>query len=152
MSNLEQLLTNTLLVSAVCGWFTAQIIKLIIFAVLNKEWRWERIIGDGGMPSAHSATVTAMAVSAGITYGFGSSVFAVSAILAIIVMHDAMGVRRETGKQALLLREMLDIFQTDHELKFEEQLKIFVGHTPLQVTAGAVIGCIVGIIFSLLSA
>ena len=150
MTYLEQLLTNTMLLSAVCGWLTAQILKLIIFAILNKELRWERIIGDGGMPSAHSATVMAMTVSAGITCGVGSPVFAVSVILAIIVMHDAMGVRRETGKQAVLLREMIDIFKIDHNLEFEEQLKIFVGHTPLQVACGAVIGCFVGIAFSLL--
>ena len=85
----------------------------MIYAMLHREIRWERMVGDGGMPSAHSATVSAMATSAGILYGFGGFEFAIACMMAIIVMHDAMGVRMETGKQGKILNEMIDFFRTE---------------------------------------
>ena len=96
---LTDILNNKILVCGIVGWAVAQIMKTIIYALLNKEIRLERMVGDGGMPSAHSATVSSMAAAAAIVYGFGSFEFAISVMLAIIVMHDAKGVRMETGKQ-----------------------------------------------------
>ena len=94
MSNIiADILSNRILVCGVLGWAVAQILKTLIYAMLNNEFRLERMFGDGGMPSAHSATVSSMATAAAIVYGFGSFEFAISAMLAIIVMHDAMGVR-----------------------------------------------------------
>ena len=107
------LINNKVLICGISGWAVAQILKTLIYAMINREIRWERMIGDGGMPSAHSATVSAMAVSSGILYGFGSFEFAIACMLAIIVMHDAMGVRMETGRQGKILNEMIDFFRTE---------------------------------------
>ena len=106
------------------------------------------------MPSGHSATVTAAAVTTGFVAGFGSPVFAVATILAIIVMHDAAGVRRETGKQAKVIKEMASFLEnmTGKNMTDEEKLKEFVGHTPLQVAMGCLLGLAVGIIFNLVVA
>ena len=93
------------------------------------------------MPSSHSATVCALAASAGIKYGGGSFEFAITAMVAIIVMYDAMGVRRETGKQGRVLNEMMEVFMNmGKQIGVEERLKEFVGHTPLQVLMGAILG------------
>jgi hypothetical protein len=99
------------------------------------------------MPSSHSATVCALATSTGIIYGGGSFEFAIAVILAIIVMHDAMGVRRETGIQAKIINEMLEAFTNmGKNMSPEEKLKEFVGHTPLQVLAGAILGILVALL------
>ncbi len=153
-----ELLENRVLLAGVTGWASAQVLKAIIYTVLNKEFVLERLFGDGGMPSGHSATVSAMAMMSLLHYGVGSFEFAISAMLAIIVMHDAMGVRLETGKQAevineltSLIEEIIDDMNNEETLekKFqkvfsEEKLKEFVGHTPLQVIAGCILGLAIG--------
>jgi acid phosphatase family membrane protein YuiD len=147
MNIFDVIIHNRILIAGVLGWATAQVLKTIVHLIVNRKLSWERLIGDGGMPSAHSATVTAVAVAAGIECGFDSPIFAVAAILAIIVMHDAMGVRLETGKQAKVINNMLDWFlELDSDLPPEEKLKEFVGHTPTQVFFGALLGIIVGIV------
>ena len=135
------LISNPLLLTGLSSWFIAQVLKLLIYAGLNRKLEWERLFGDGGMPSGHSATVTSVAVYSALQYGTGSFEFAVCALLAIIVCHDAMGVRLETGKQAQLLNEMVKAFEvwTKEDLP-EMKLKEFVGHTPIQVLAGMLIG------------
>ena len=90
------LITNRFFIVSVSSWFVAQFLKTVIYALENKKWDWSRLFGDGGMPSGHSATVSSLAVMSGLTFGFDSFQFAVTAILAIIVCHDAMGVRQET--------------------------------------------------------
>ena len=102
------------------------------------------------MPSSHSSTVCALVTAAAYTYGLGSAEFAVSFVLAAVVMYDAMGVRRETGKQAKLLNMIMEqqFFTFDNEL-FQKRLKEFVGHTPLQVAAGAVLGIVIAVIMEL---
>lgn len=138
------ILENHLLVNALIAWAAAQLLKTVIYAVVNRTLDFRRLVGDGGMPSGHSATVTAMAVTAGVEYGLDSPVFAVAAILAIIVMHDAMGVRLEAGKHAKALNELLDLFSSD--LENDVKLKEFVGHTPLQVFFGALLGLFVALL------
>ena len=98
MDWLYELITNRFLITGVASWFVAQVLKTIIHAIINKKLVLERLFGDGGMPSGHSATVTALATISALTFGFDSFQFAVTALLAIIVCHDAMGVRLETGK------------------------------------------------------
>ena len=149
MEGLRELLHNDILIAGVLSWFTAQVIKTILYAVLNKEIDFSRMIGDGGMPSAHSATVTAVAAMTGLTGGFGSSLFAVACIVAIIVMHDAMGVRLETGKQAKILNEMITLLEAlgQSKLSMEKKLKEFVGYTPTQVMAGMLLGIAVAAIY-----
>lgn len=160
MSVWNELLSNRVLIAGISGWASAQVIKAILYTILNKEFSLERLFGDGGMPSGHSATVSAMATMALLYYGISSFEFAISAMLAIIVMHDAMGVRLETGKQAevineltKLLEEIIDDFNNEETLenKFkkvfsEEKLKEYVGHTPIQVIAGCILGILIGLI------
>ena len=138
------LISNRYLITGLSSWLVAQILKLIIHTVVHKEFDIHRIHGDGGMPSGHSATVTAMCVMSGLIFGLGSFEFAVTGILAIIVCHDAMGVRLETGKQAQIINELTKAFEiwTKEDLP-EVKLKEFVGHTPIQVIAGILTGCAV---------
>lgn len=138
---LNELIKNPFLITAISSWLIAQILKTFIHAAVNRKFDLGRIFGDGGMPSGHSATVTSMAVISALIYGTGSFEFAISTILAIIVCHDAMGVRRETGKQAVLLNEMISSLEilTSESLP-EVKLKELVGHTPLQVSAGVALG------------
>lgn len=135
------LIHNPFLITGVSSWAVAQVIKVIIHAIIYKTLAWERLFGDGGMPSGHSATVSSLAVICGLICGTGSAQFAISAILAIIVCHDATGVRWETGKQAQLLNELVEAFNDlSKDALPEVKLKEFVGHTPVQVLAGILIG------------
>ena len=141
MDWLIDLLTNKFLLVSLSSWFVAQVLKTILYAVETKKLDINRLFGDGGMPSGHSATVTSLATFCGLNFGFDSFQFAVTAILAIIVCHDAMGVRLETGKQAVAINEILEAFELIHPDKISEaNLKEFVGHTPIQVMAGSLLG------------
>lgn len=135
------LFSNPFLLTSLSSWFVAQVLKVIINAVINKKIVWERLVGDGGMPSGHSATVSSLAMISGLRFGLNSFQFAMAAILAVIVCHDATGVRQETGKQAIIINEMLDTFER-MKMGYSSDivLKEFVGHTPLQVAAGICIG------------
>ena len=151
MDWLYDLITNRFLITGVSSWFVAQLLKTIIHAIINKKLVLERLVGDGGMPSGHSATVTSLAVISALTYGFDSFQFAVTALLAIIVCHDAMGVRLETGKQAQIINELTKAFEvwTKEDMP-EIKLKEFVGHTPVQVIAGILIGILNGCVMHFL--
>lgn len=141
MDWIHDLFTNPFLVTSLASWFVAQVLKVIINACVNKKLDFERLIGDGGMPSGHSATVASLAALTALTYGTASYQFAISAIVAIIVCHDAMGVRQETGKQAVILNEIIASFSVLAEEKLPGvKLEEFVGHTPVQVMAGILIG------------
>lgn len=141
MNWLVELLHNPYLITAVSSWAIAQVLKVIINAIVNKEISMERLFGDGGMPSGHSATVSSLAVFTALRCGVGSFEFAMAAVVAIIVCHDAMGVRLETGKQAAVLNEIIRHFEnlTKQDL-FSVTLKEFVGHTPTQVCVGILLG------------
>ena len=146
---LRELIENKVLIFAGLSWIMAQIMKIIIALITEKRFRPDRIFGDGGMPSGHSATVTSLAVLVGWTQGYNSVPFAIAMILAIIVMNDATGVRREAGKHAASIKELADIVnglfvEKDKEIK-TEKLKLLVGHTPLQVFFGSLLGLIVSI-------
>lgn len=136
MEYLKDLFSNPFLLTGVSSWFIAQVLKTILHLIFYKKLDFERLYGDGGMPSGHSATVASLATICGLTFGLGSVEFAISAILAIIVCHDATGVRRETGKHAEILNELVKYLETGKP----EDLKELVGHTPLQVFAGILIG------------
>ncbi len=146
MSFISGVLSNKILIAAFCGWLVAQVLKTIIYVAVNKSFNPERLLGDGGMPSSHSATVMAMVTSTAFYFGPDTFEFAVTAILALIVMHDAMGVRRETGKQAKVINNMMDWFVQNSDISPEEKLKEFVGHSPTQVFFGALLGIIVGVV------
>ena len=140
----NEILGNQVLISAVLGWTVAQILKTILDWILNRSFNPERLVGSGGMPSSHSATVCALTTASGIRYGAGSFEFAVCFILSMIVMYDAVNVRMETGKQSKLLNRVFfeNILELDGVL-LQERLKEYVGHTPLQVAAGAVLGIVI---------
>ena len=133
------LLSNYILVVTGLAWFSAQVIKVIYYFVVDKEIDLYHFLEAGGMPSAHSATVSALTISIGLVYGWHSPLFAIAIVLALIVMYDATGVRREAGRQALLLNKMVEeIYASDGEKI--KKLKELIGHTPLEVIIGSVIG------------
>ena len=141
MEFLLGIIRNPFFIVSVSSWFVAQFLKTVLYAIENKKLDWSRLFGDGGMPSGHSATVTSLAILSALTYGTDSFQFAVTAILAIVVCHDAMGVRLETGKQAIKINEILEAFELLAPDKISEaNLKEFVGHTPIQVMAGILLG------------
>ena len=144
---MEQLLSNYPLMTAVLSWFVAQVLKTAIDAYFNKGINWERMTGSGGMPSSHSSTVVSLAVAIGVSYCVDSTLFALALIFAIVVMYDATGVRRETGKQAVILNRLLldNPFSWTGE-EFDKKLKEYVGHTPLQVLMGAILGMLIALI------
>ncbi len=147
MDKIVGLLHNYVLNVALISWFTAQVLKTLATLLMTKKFNPERLVGAGGMPSAHSATVCGLMVAISREIGFASPEFAISFILAAIVMYDAMGVRRAAGEQAKVLNKMLEK-QPDDENKIEQQteLKEFLGHTPLQVLAGALLGILIAMI------
>lgn len=148
LSFIEGLWQNRVLISAAAGWATAQIIKTIIHGLLEGEWRLERLVGSGGMPSSHAATVCALVTAVAYNYGPNSFEFTISFLLAIIVLHDARGVRLETGKQAEIINSITKYLRMEegHTELPEKELKELIGHTPVQVGAGMVIGVITGIL------
>ena len=141
MQWLWDLIRNPFLLTGVSSWAIAQVVKVIIHWIIYKKLALERLFGDGGMPSGHSATVSSLAVICGLICGTGSAAFAISTILAIIVCHDATGVRWETGKQSQVINDLIEAFNDlSKDALPEVKLKEFVGHTPVQVIAGILIG------------
>ena len=145
----NEILSNQVLVSAVAGWIVAQVLKTMLDFALNRTINWERMVGSRGMPSSHSATVCGLTTAAALHYGVSSFEFAVCFVLSMVVMYDATGVRRETGKQAKLLNSIL----SENPLKLnaevlQEKLKEYVGHTPLQVVAGAILGICLALVIN----
>ena len=145
MDWLKDLFSNPFLLTGLGSWFIAQVIKTILHCIIYKKLDFERLYGDGGMPSGHSATVASLATICGLSFGLASVEFAITAILAVIVCHDATGVRQETGKHARVLNELLQSLETGKPIELKElightDLKELVGHTPLQVAMGILIG------------
>lgn len=141
---------NFILVTAMVAWLVAQVLKTIINCMLCRKVDISRMWGDGGWPSAHSATVCAMVAATGRVAGVNSAIFAIAAVVAIITMHDAMGVRRQAGEQAKvlnqLIREWLDQGAQKLPILGDKQLQEMVGHTPIEVISGALVGFLVGIL------
>lgn len=144
MSIFLEIILNPALIVPAASWIIAQILKAIINAIVTKQFSFSRLVGDGGMPSGHSATVSALAVICGLMDGFDSATFGLACIFAIVVMHDALGVRRETGKQAVSIIKMAEILNDvfiERDVKIKtDKLKTFVGHTPWQVVLGSLLG------------
>lgn len=143
-----ELCANKLLMSAVVGWLSAQGIKTVLYSLINKKFSWERLTGSGGMPSSHASTVSALACASALEYGLSSFQFAVTFILAAVVMYDARGVRYETGLQATVLNWILSRMEQHPEEKPIDQLKEFIGHTPLRVLMGAILGIAVAVLMA----
>ncbi|XVE78429.1 hypothetical protein DITRI_Ditri13aG0144300 [Diplodiscus trichospermus] len=140
----SNLLPNNLpLLTAFLAFALAQFLKLFTNWFKERRWDSKRMIDSGGMPSSHSATVTALAVAIGLQDGTGGPAFAIAVVLACVVMYDASGVRLHAGRQAELLNQIVCEFPPEHPLSSMRPLRELLGHTPLQVVAGALLGFIV---------
>ena len=135
---------NKILNISILAWLTAQLIKVFIVIIRDRRLDVRRLVGSGGMPSAHSASVCACATAIARLYGFSSPYFAIAALLAVIVMYDATNVRRAAGEQAKVLNYMMENWKSHSPEFFGRQLKELLGHTPLQVFFGAVLGIAMG--------
>jgi hypothetical protein len=138
---------NPIISASLAAFFIAQILKVIIVLIGYKKLDFRRLIGSGGMPSSHSATVCAMAASVGKheVYGVGSGLFAVAVVIALVVMFDASNVRRAAGEQAKILNYMMDNWEDKKPEFMVKELKELLGHTPVEVIVGAALGVFVGV-------
>ncbi len=143
MKLLTDFFSNYVLVCAIIGWFSAQLIKCVIHIVKNHEINFSVIMASGGMPSSHSSTVCALFISVARLKGVDSLEFALAFVLAFIVMYDAAGVRRAAGEQAKVLNRIAQDIQKGETRYIEKDLKELIGHTPLQVFMGALLGIII---------
>lgn len=146
MEEFNSFITNRFIYIPFLLWLFVQIVKIIIEFIKYKKINLRRIVGAGGMPSSHSAIVCCLSMLVGREYGFGTGIFAISFIFALIVMYDAAGVRRAAGKQAAILNKIIETPEMT-KLEVQEKLVEFLGHTPIQVFVGAILGIIVGLIF-----
>lgn len=128
------------------AWGLAQSVKVFLGVIRTKRFDFRWFIGTGGMPSAHAAGASALAVTAGLDCGFNSSAFALAFFFAMVTMFDAQGVRRSTGSQARILNKVMEDIYWKGKIR-EQQLKELIGHTPVEVIAGSLIGILLGIIF-----
>lgn len=145
MNNFTELIQNKYLYIPLLLWLFIQLFKVIYDLVTTKKFNFKRILGAGGMPSSHSAVVVSLATLIGKDVGVDTPLFAVSVILACIVMYDAAGIRRAAGKQAQLLNKLVETPGLTG-VQVTERLVEVLGHTPTQVFVGALIGLVVGII------
>ena len=137
---------NPIIDCALLAWFTAQLIKVVLDAVLLRKFEVKRFVSSGGMPSSHSATVVACSTAIGRLYGLDSGLFALSAIMSGVVMYDACNVRRSAGDTARLVNKLLMHLEKLTAEDLADNLKEVMGHTPLQVLAGAVLGLCIGLL------
>lgn len=165
MEVIQKILDNKIIVICFVAWLIAQVLKTILDFFVHKEFKPERLVGSGGMPSSHSALVISLVIAVGRIEGVGSTYFAISCVLAGVVIYDAMGVRRAAGEQAKVLNTMVLDFKNMTEFfnslkkqfleegikgvdksstDFQKVLKEYLGHTPLEVLAGSIIGILVG--------
>lgn len=135
---------ESVLITCLIAWFAAQLIKVITVIIKDKKLDFSRFIGSGGMPSSHTAFVTSLASGVGIQCGFSSAEFAISAVLALVVMYDAAGVRRAAGQQAKILNKLVE--EWGNAEATDKRLKELLGHTPKEVFAGAVLGIFIALI------
>ncbi len=145
MANITDFFVHSELVTALIAWLIAQVMKMIIVLIKDRKVNFERLVGSGGMPSSHSALVVSLAAAIGLTEGFDSPLFALSTVFALVVMYDAAGVRRAAGQQAAILNKIIDSLVKSDFSRTEKRLKELLGHTPVQVFAGALLGIAVAL-------
>lgn len=145
MLYIRHLLDNTPLIAAFLSWFIAQGIKTLLTLIQTKKFVSERIFGAGGMPSAHTASVCALAICIAHTCGVTSPIFAIAVCFMAVVIYDAMGVRRAAGEQAKVINRMVDIMEKEGSEITEKDLKEYLGHTPIEVLAGLLLGILVSL-------
>ena len=141
------LFSNYIINVSLIGWFSAQICKFILVFISKNEVNYERLFGAGGMPSSHSAMVCAMTVAVAQVCGLNSPEFALAVIFSAIVMYDAMSVRRAAGEQAKIINKIVDEVEKSGMEFTDKDLKEYLGHTPLEVLCGALLGILITVIY-----
>lgn len=149
---IKDLFTNYWVISAVGAWFAAQMIKIFTGIFRQRKFSIHAMLfGTGGMPSSHTAAVCALCTAFAISDGFASQTFAISALLCIVVITDAVGVRRETGKQSQALNTLLgNVFTEKDKRQLPDHFRELIGHTPLQVVCGAILGVLMAFLIHLI--
>ncbi len=142
-SVVQQIQNNEVLIVSILAWAIAQFLKIVTWALISKKVNFRRLVEPGGMPSSHSAFVTSLATGIGIKEGFSSTPFALAMVFSLIVMYDAAGVRRAAGKQATVLNSIIE--DLNRRELHPERLKELLGHTPVEVVIGALLGIVVAI-------
>lgn len=142
---MRELLSNKILVTTLSAWVIAQIMKVCIGVFRQKKFDFRWLIGTGGMPSSHASGAVCLSASIGLKYGFDSVLFALAASFALVVMFDAQGVRRATGKQASILNKITEDIYWQGKLN-ENRLRELIGHTPIEVFAGALLGVAIALL------
>ena len=150
MGVLLDILSNHVLQCSLFAWTICQTIKYLTGGFRSRDWNIRYFAAPGGMPSSHSAAMTAMAFMVGYRKGFNTELFAACMMIAVVVMYDAAGVRRETGKQGSIINMLLELTAENEPSVRELNAKERVGHTPLQVVIGAVFGVVLAYIFNML--
>ena len=144
-ADITEFLKNYIFWTSAAAWVIAQTLKVVLGVIREKRFNFRWFVGTGGMPSSHAAGVSALATSVGTTYGFDSGLFAIALTFTLIVMFDAQGVRLAAGRQAEILNKMLDDIYWKKKLD-DDKLKELIGHTQVEVFAGAALGIIVSLL------
>lgn len=145
----SNILQNFPLIAALTSWLVAQVIKVPLTYLTTRNWDWTLLLRAGGMPSSHSALVASVAHAIGLSQGYGTPLFALCFVLAVIVIYDATGIRRQAGKHATIINKMITDLASGHPLK-QEELREVLGHTPLEALAGTLLGIAIAQIFWLI--
>ncbi len=146
MNSILDIFSNRILQTAILSWFFAQAIKVILTLIRDKKIDFTRMFGSGGMPSSHASFTVSLAAAIGIEMGFDGFEFALATAFSIVVMYDATGVRRSAGEQAAILNKIVERFGKETLEDTGKKLKELLGHTPIQVFAGALLGLFIAII------
>ena len=146
MNIFDDIINNFALMCSLLGWLIASVAKIIIGCVKEKRLDFRRIYGSGGMPSSHSATVSSLATAVAKTDGLRSTSFALAFMFAFIVMYDATGVRRAAGEQARILNQLVHNLAENKPVYLKKKLKELIGHTPLEVVVGSLLGILIGLV------
>ena len=150
MHSISGILHNHVLFAAMIGWFLTRALKIPIHYLVEKEWDIHRFHGSGGMPSSHTAMCVAGTVLTGALYGFDTPYFAIGMVFTSVVMYDATGVRRETGRQATIINRILDLVLVKGKPISDVELKELVGHHPVEVAGGALLGMLIAVVYILI--
>jgi acid phosphatase family membrane protein YuiD len=142
--NIGPLIQNHVLWTGMVGWFLASVLKIPVDFIRERRWNWALFFTTGGMPSSHSCLVTSTAMAVGLHYGFDTPLFAVALTLALVVVYDAMGVRRQAGKQAQKINVLVEELLKGHPIN-EKHLLEAIGHTPLEALGGVLLGLTVAV-------
>jgi uncharacterized protein len=137
--NLAGILQNHVLLTGLIGWILAQALKIPVDLFQSRHWNWALFLAAGGMPSSHSALVTSTAMAVGLHYGFDNPLFGVATAMAMIVVYDATGIRRQAGMQAQKINILVEELLQGHPIS-QEHLREVLGHTPLEALGGVLLG------------